>query len=182
MAPPIDPAASKRPAEQAPEAAPMPTAEPAPTAPFVWPVMGPVTNTMAPGHPLGIDIGLAVTPNSVVHAAAEGHVVFTGGHECCSYGLYVVVEHASGLRSLYAHLSRIDVAVGQPVGQRQPLGLSGDTGVSTADHLHFEVRGAKSAWTRWPSCRPCVPSEALPTKPTPYQTATGPPRVAGVIA
>ena len=72
-------------------------------------------------------------------ASAGGVVTFAGGNACCSYGLYVVVDHGNGMQTLYAHLSKIGVSVGQVVAQGQYLGTSGSTGYSTGEHLHFEV-------------------------------------------
>jgi murein DD-endopeptidase MepM/ murein hydrolase activator NlpD len=75
-----------------------------------------------------------------VVAAAAGTVTFAGGNPCCSYGLYVVVDHGNGFTTLYAHLSQIAFAQGQRVTQGQLLGLGGRTGYATGNHLHFEVR------------------------------------------
>jgi murein DD-endopeptidase MepM/ murein hydrolase activator NlpD len=60
------------------------------------------------------------------------------------FGKLVVLEHAHGVRTRYAHLSRITVRVGQYVKARATVGLVGATGEATGPHLHFEVlvRGA----------------------------------------
>ena len=111
------------------------------TYPFVWPASGPITSHMSSEHPLGIDIGLGhVTGVAPITATAGGVVLFAGGHVCCEYGLYVVVDHGGGLSTLYGHLSRIGVGVGQTVEQGELLGLGGTTGKSDGMHLHFEVR------------------------------------------
>jgi murein DD-endopeptidase MepM/ murein hydrolase activator NlpD len=72
-------------------------------------------------------------------AAADGVVTFAGGDACCSYGYYVIVEHSNGLKTLYAHLRKINVKKGQAVKRGQALGVAGSTGYSTGTHLHFEV-------------------------------------------
>jgi murein DD-endopeptidase MepM/ murein hydrolase activator NlpD len=95
---------------------------------------------MDPTHPLGIDVGLAANPAAPILATESGVVVFAGGLWCCSYGYHVIVQHEGGFSSLYAHLSEIMVSEGQQVSQGQRLGLSGDTGFSTSEHLHFEIR------------------------------------------
>ncbi len=77
--------------------------------------------------PLGADV-LAVLPGRV---EAVGR---TGG-----YGNQVLLAHADGTRTRYAHLSRADVVVGQAVTAGQRIGAVGSTGVSTGPHLHFEV-------------------------------------------
>ncbi len=91
----------------------------------------------------GVDLASPVgTP---VLAAAGGTVIvsrssgWNGG-----YGLYVVVKHPNGTQTLYAHLSRTAVAVGNSVASGQVIGYVGSTGRSTGDHLHFEVRGARN--------------------------------------
>ena len=106
---------------------------------YVWPVTGrSITTNFGPGHP-GIDIDQYPVGGNPVVAIAAGTVVFSGGNQCCSYGLYVKVEHRDGTVSLYAHLQSIDVREGQEVGQGQTLGRSGSTGYSTGAHLHFEM-------------------------------------------
>jgi hypothetical protein len=57
-----------------------------------------------------------------------------------SYGLYVEIQHSGGKSTLYAHMSKIMVNVGDNVTKGQIIGLSGNTGFSTGPHLHFELR------------------------------------------
>lgn len=109
---------------------------------FIWPVTGPISSYFGPAHPLGIDIDLYATPNAPIGAAAAGTVVFAGGNVCCSYGLYVIVDHGNGFETQYAHLSSISVSTGQRVIQGQLLGYGGKTGYATGNHLHFEVHVA----------------------------------------
>jgi murein DD-endopeptidase MepM/ murein hydrolase activator NlpD len=109
------------------------------SAGFIWPTTGPISSYFGPSHPLGIDIDLYANPNAPVVAAAAGTVTFVGGNTCCSYGLYVIIEHANGYTTLYAHLSRFAVSQGQQVSQGQLLGYGGRTGYATGNHLHFEV-------------------------------------------
>ncbi len=84
---------------------------------------------------LGFD--LSSTVNAPVSAANAGTVIFTG--YLGIFGNCVVVDHGLGLQSLYAHLSTIDVAVGDAVGLGAQLGLSGQTGLAGGDHLHFAM-------------------------------------------
>lgn len=56
------------------------------------------------------------------------------------YGYYVLVRHRNGLETLYGHLSKIIVEIGQEVRAGEILGLGGSTGRSTGPHLHFEIR------------------------------------------
>ncbi len=103
---------------------------------FIWPVVDEITSYMGLYHPLGIDISAPYVP---VAASAGGRVIFTGGDTCCSYGLYVEIDHGSDYETLYAHLSTISVQIGEWVEQGQILGISGRTGHSTGPHLHFEL-------------------------------------------
>lgn len=83
----------------------------------------------------GVDI--AAAHGDPIPAAADGRVVFAGPQG--GYGLTVVVEHGSGIRTRYAHLSELGVAAGQEVRQGQEVGKAGATGRATGTHLHFEV-------------------------------------------
>jgi len=87
-------------------------------------------------HP-GID--LPAPTGTPVHAAAVGRVVLAGP-TAGGYGNLVVVRHANGVDTLYAHLSRVLVAHGEYVTVGTLLGLVGVTGEATGPHLHFEVR------------------------------------------
>ena len=86
-------------------------------------------------HP-GLDI--AVREGSLVRATASGMVLEAG--EASDYGLYVLLRHADGYESMYGHLSRITVRQGETLEAGGVVGLSGNTGRSTAPHLHFEIR------------------------------------------
>src|SRR5437764_3840341 len=84
----------------------------------------------------GIDLPAPLgTP---VYAARSGEVVWAGWRG--AYGFLVTVAHGHGERSMYAHLSRIDVRVGVWIGEGVRVGLIGATGDATGPHLHFEVR------------------------------------------
>jgi len=80
---------------------------------------------------------LAATANTPVTASNAGRVIFAG--LLGIYGNCVLVDHGMGITSLYAHLSRMDVAAGASVSQGQTLGLSGQTGLAGGDHLHFAI-------------------------------------------
>lgn len=86
-------------------------------------------------HP-GLDV--AVTIGSLVRATAEGSVAETG--EDPEYGTFVLLQHADEYQSMYGHLSRSLVRAGQHVAAGEVIGLSGNTGNSSAPHLHFEIR------------------------------------------
>jgi murein DD-endopeptidase MepM/ murein hydrolase activator NlpD len=85
----------------------------------------------------------AVSTGTQVMAAHGGTVVKAGGNgagDGPAYGNAVVIKHGNGTYSQYAHLSRIDVKVGQVVSTGQHIALSGSTGNSSGPHLHFEIR------------------------------------------
>lgn len=88
-----------------------------------------------------IDIG--VPSGTPVTAALSGTVLATGNTDsvsgCYSYGKWVVLKHANGLATLYAHLSSIGVGAGQTVTTGDTIGNSGMTGYATGPHLHFSV-------------------------------------------
>lgn len=75
---------------------------------------------------------------SPIFAAADGRVTFAGVKS--GYGNAIEITHGNGMLTRYAHLSRIDVKVGQPVSAGATIGGLGSTGRSTGPHLHFEVR------------------------------------------
>ncbi len=85
----------------------------------------------------GIDIP-AVT-GTYVRAAAPGLVVYAGWRDG-GWGNEVTVEHADGVRTMYAHLSRVEVGLAQRVATGALIGRVGATGDATGPHLHFEVR------------------------------------------
>ncbi|THA75146.1 M23 family metallopeptidase [Streptomyces sp. A0592] len=85
----------------------------------------------------------AVPVGTPVNAAAAGVVVKAGpngGGDGPAYGNAVVIKHANNKYSQYAHLSKIQVKVGQKVSVKQRIALSGNTGNSSGPHLHFEIR------------------------------------------
>ncbi len=80
-----------------------------------------------------------------IFAAAEGTVILAKSFQWNGgYGNYVIISHPHNTQTLYAHMQKVFVAVGQAVTQGQQIGLIGSTGNSTGCHLHFEVRGAQN--------------------------------------
>jgi peptidoglycan hydrolase-like protein with peptidoglycan-binding domain len=113
---------------------------PAVPLPLAWPLTAPVL-----GDPFGprgerwhSGIDLPAPLGMPVYSARSGEVVWAGWRG--AYGFLVTVAHGHGERSMYAHLSRIDVRVGVWIGQGVRVGLVGATGDATGPHLHFEVR------------------------------------------
>jgi len=112
---------------------------------FIWPLEGEVVSQFGwRVHPVlgnrhhhdGIDID--VPEGTTVHAAAGGEVFFYG--EQPGYGNLLIIEHANGFYSFYGHLSDSFVFAGQYVEMGQAVARSGNTGISSGPHLHFELR------------------------------------------
>lgn len=124
-----------------------PPAEPYPggAVRFIWPVNGPVTSAFGMRwHPVlggyrmhtGIDIGVGY--GVPIRASADGIVIYSGWYG--GYGNVVIIDHGSGLSTLYAHCSATYVSYEQRVVQGQVVGAVGATGYATGPHLHFEIR------------------------------------------
>lgn len=121
--------------------------EQGPSSPTHWPLDDPGfvtrgqagteanTDTRDEAHP-GVDIAI---PIGVPVRASGGGTVLQSGEDP-EYGLFVLLEHPDSLQTKYGHLSRTTVAAGEQVEAGQVIGLSGNSGRSSAPHLHFEIR------------------------------------------
>lgn len=121
---------------------------------FLWPaeidaeIIAGYPNYSSGGAHMGIDIGIYdesgcnISEGTLILAAKGGEVVEAAndGKWNTGFGNYCIVDHGDGTQTLYAHSSDIHVCVGDSVEQGQILGIIGDTGNTTAPHLHFEVR------------------------------------------
>lgn len=111
---------------------------------FVRPVAGPVSSPFGwralsvAGNRFHGGVDLVAPTGTPVVAARGGTVAYVGW--AGAYGYAVYVDHEAGWQTRYAHLSRIDVRLGDRVRQGAPVGTVGSTGASTGPHLHFEVR------------------------------------------
>ncbi|MFQ5773328.1 MAG: peptidoglycan DD-metalloendopeptidase family protein [Kiloniellaceae bacterium] len=85
---------------------------------------------------LGVDF--ASWLRAPIYATAPGKVVFAGWRG--RYGRTVEIDHGYGIRTRYGHMRKILVKVGQEVGNREKIGLVGNSGRSTGPHVHYEVR------------------------------------------
>jgi hypothetical protein len=110
---------------------------------FLWPVRGSISSDYGyrfifgeTNFHRGIDI--PAPTGTAINAAADGVVTFAG--ERGTYGNLVVLTHANGFQTYYAHCSQLLVHVGETVTQGQPVAAVGSTGRSTGPHVHFEVR------------------------------------------
>lgn len=131
------------PALEAPPPGALVQAPAGPAIPSRWPLDEPGyltrgqvgTGTADEAHP-GIDI--AVPVGSLVRASAAGKVLDAGLDP--QYGNFVLLQHDEDYQTMYGHLSRILTTIGATVDRGQVIGLSGNSGRSSAPHLHFEVR------------------------------------------
>lgn len=117
------------------------TSSPVSTGAYVLPIPGSIltqgihgTNAVDFGAPVGTTIKASLAGEVIL---AKGNGAYNGG-----YGNYIVIKHSNGTQTLYAHLSQVQVSVGETVSTGEVIGKSGNTGRSTGPHLHFEVRGA----------------------------------------
>jgi len=108
------------------------------TGAFLWPTSGRVTSAFGQrwgGFHEGVDIGAPT--GTAIRAADSGIVSFSGWGG--SFGNMVRIEHGDGYATLYAHASRLLVAVNDVVEKGQVIALVGNTGRSFGPHLHFEI-------------------------------------------
>jgi murein DD-endopeptidase MepM/ murein hydrolase activator NlpD len=92
-------------------------------------------------------VDLGAPTGTPVLAAKEGIVIVSKNNGAYNggFGNFVVINHG-GMQTLYAHLSKVSVKVGDTVDQGDVIGNVGSTGKSTGPHLHLEVHGAKNPW------------------------------------
>ncbi|MEI6873662.1 MAG: M23 family metallopeptidase [Spirochaetota bacterium] len=117
---------------------------------LAWPLRGPISSYFGyrPDPFTGVrrfhgGLDIVVPAGTPVKAIMDGRIADQGYNQL--FGNYVIVNHADGFQSLYGHLSSEEMRTGQLVSQGQRLGLSGNTGYSTAAHLHFGLyRGGTS--------------------------------------
>jgi len=107
--------------------------------PDIWPTWGTITslfNERRYGHwHKGLDIGN--NTGTPINTTASGVVIYSGWHG--SYGRKIVIYHGFGYTTVYAHLYKLNVAVGDEVEKGEVIGTMGNTGRSTGPHLHYEV-------------------------------------------
>ena len=104
------------------------------------PVAAPITERFGPrGDRFHAGVDFPAGAGTAVLAAAPGRVVYAGWRPG-GFGRVVMLAHGGGVRTLYAHLARVDVRLGARVERGMRIGLVGSTGRSSGPHLHFEVR------------------------------------------
>jgi hypothetical protein len=107
---------------------------------LAWPLSAPIGDPFGPrGNRFHAGVDLPARSGAGVIAAGPGHVTWAGWR-AGGWGILVVVAHRDGVRTLYAHLSSVEVHVGEEVQAGFEIGRVGATGDATGPHLHFEVR------------------------------------------
>ena len=140
IGPPPPPEPRSEPGRSARSAAlPRPAVASAAGAPLQWPLRGVLYARYGKkGREPHDGIDLAAPAGSPVRTAGEGMVLFAGPQ--AGYGLIVVVQHARGLVTVYAHARDVRVRTGQAVRPGQVIATVGESGKTSGPHLHFEVR------------------------------------------
>jgi murein DD-endopeptidase MepM/ murein hydrolase activator NlpD len=116
------------------------------STPTGWPARGYISDGFGSrrnpfgggGYEMHAGLDIATNHGSPINATADGIVLFAGSYQ--GYGNVVVLDHGYGLTTRYAHMSSIEVEVGQHVTRGKKIGAVGSTGRSTAPHCHYEVR------------------------------------------
>ena len=134
LAPAPAPAAPKMTAEAAPSANYAAAGTP-PATTFKWPLRGRVIS----GFPKSDGLDLAVPEGTAVHAADDGVVAYAGS-ELKGYGNLILIRHANGFVTAYAHASELMVKRNDTVRRGQMIAKSGQTGSVSSPQLHFEIR------------------------------------------
>ena len=127
---------------------------------FVWPVVGEILSTFGVKDVGRSNDGVDVRApqGSVVRAAAAGDVVYAGD-QVPGFGNLVLVKHADGWVTAYAHLDKVSVKMRETVAQNQEIGEVGQSGGVSEPQLHFEVRYAPTPMEK---ARPVDPLLVLP--------------------
>jgi len=110
------------------------------TGSWIWPAAGTITQGYKAWHK-GMDI--ANHSGGAILAADSGTVLVASWLDNTGYGNRILIDHGNGTKTLYAHLSKYAVVVGQTVKRGDVIGYMGSTGRSTGTHLHFEIRTDK---------------------------------------
>ena len=100
-------------------------------------------------------VDIAAPTYTPIYSTAAGSVIVAKSNGAWNggYGNYVVISHANGTQTLYAHMKKVIVKSGDEVSQGEQIGMVGMTGEATGPHLHIEVRGAQNPFlSEYPSC------------------------------
>ena len=140
--------------------------------PVLWPAEGRVSSLFGPrGHTHHDGIDIAAPEGTPVYVVADGTVIFSGALR--GYGNTVIVEHRSGLTTVYAHNRENLVQNGVHVHRGETIANIGQTGKTTGPNLHFEVRRNKVARDPLAFLPKRAPSMVAQQKPAPRRVGVG---------
>jgi hypothetical protein len=112
--------------------------------PSRWPVRGAVNSEFGmrnspwtSGMEFHSGLDIRANQGTAIYAPASGSVVLAGQHQ--EYGTAIILDHGQDVRSLYGHLSRLNVQPGQRIERGGLIGWTGNTGRSSGPHLHYEI-------------------------------------------
>ncbi len=111
---------------------------------YIYPAPG-TSRTQTLHGKNGSDFAGKIGTTVVASAGGTVKVAKSSGYNF-GFGNYIIVGHPNGTETIYAHLSAVNVSVGQNVSQGQKIGALGSSGNSTGPHLHFEIRGGYNPW------------------------------------
>ena len=108
--------------------------------PLAWPLSLPIADPFGPrGRRFHAGVDIPAPTGTLISAAESGRITYAAWRDG-GWGVEVTIAHREGVRTIYAHLSRALVSLGQRVKAGQVIGRVGATGDATGPHLHFEVR------------------------------------------
>jgi murein DD-endopeptidase MepM/ murein hydrolase activator NlpD len=109
---------------------------------YMWPAQSEYTRISSGygyrGREFHLGIDIPVGYGTEVYAANGGKVIKSTSHY--SYGNYILIDHGGGQATLYAHNSKLLVSEGNTVSKGDVIALAGSTGISSGNHIHFEIR------------------------------------------
>jgi len=119
------------------------------TGTFIWPTKSHRTSTEFGGDYLfgqyRFHSGMDINEGLNAHIVASDNGVVIINEYSPAYGNYVVIDHNNGYYTLYGHMNKSNVHRGQTVAQGELIGYMGSTGLSTGNHVHFEIRSGGNA-------------------------------------
>lgn len=141
---------------------------------FIWPVEGVIVSTYGPkpDNRYNDGVNIAAPAGTPIHAAADGVVIYTG-NELRSFGNLILIRHAAGWSSTYAHTEAVRVKRNQRVAKGAVIATVGQSGSVLCPQLHFELRRDAKA---------VDPLALLPDRPRAMMAAAGAPGEAGCPA
>jgi len=124
----------------------------APAGYYSCPVPGAVLTQGLHGHNA---VDLAISYGTPIRASADGTVIVSKSNGLWNggYGNFVMLSHGNGSETLYAHMEKTAVSIGEHVSQGQTIGYIGMTGMTTGPHVHFEIRGEVNPFVDPALCR-----------------------------